>query len=518
MKRKITFFLAFVLSLAFIAGCGNGNDSTDGDAADVQEGGEVVWVSMSDAPSLDPHGQNDSATTDATSQIFERLVDYADDGSVVPLLADSFEAIDEYTWEFQLREGVTFHDGTEFNAEAVKISFERLLDPENASPRLSIFEMISEVVVVDELTVQFVTEFPFSPLPSHLAHNGGSIIAPSAIQEEEEGGRTVGENPIGTGPFKLESWDRGSEIRFARNDDYWGDPVHIDTLVFRVVPEVATRVSMLETGEAHGTAVDALSAGTVEAMDGVTLTRQEGTGVTYIGFNTQKAPFDDVRVRQAITMAINKEDIVNELIEGEGILAAGPLSPLVVGSTQDVDTLDFDVEAARALLEEAGHADGFEATIWINEGNAARASIAELVQANLSEIGITLSIESIEWGAYLERTGAGEHEMFILGWTTITADADYGLFPILHSSQVGDPGNRFFFENDQLDELLELGRRTADQEERNDIYAEAIQLVIDEAPMVNLFFPNWLTGTNGIEGLHVDFNGTPFFHGVYLTE
>ncbi len=516
MKRIATFFLASVLSLSFLTACGNGTDSTN--APEAQEGGEVVWVTMSDAPTLDPQASNDSATTNAASQIFERLTDYAEDGSVVPLLAESFESIDEYTWEFKLREGVTFHDGTEFNAEAVKITFERLLDPENASPRLNIFEMISEVNVIDDLTVQFVTEFPFAPLPAHLAHNGASIIAPSAIQEEAEGGRTIDENPIGTGPFVLDTWARGAEIRFVRNDDYWGEPANIDSLVFSVVPESATRISMLETGEANGTTLDALSAGTVEAMHDVELSRIDSTTLTYIGFNTAVEPFNDARVRQAITMAINKDDIVNGLLEGEGIAAAGPLSPLVAGSTQDVETLDFDVEAARELLAEAGYPDGFDATIWINEGNAARASIAELVQSNLREIGINLSIESLEWGAYLERTGAGEHEMFVMGWTTITADADNGLYSMLHSSLIGSAGNRFFFANDELDALLELGRTTTDQEERNEIYAEAIQLIIDEAPMVNLFFPYNLVGTHGIDGLFVNFNGTPFFHHSYLTQ
>ncbi len=518
MTRRIKFILLSMLSLVLLVACGNATDSADGHAAAAQQGGEVVWVTMSDAPTLDPHGVSDSASVNASNQIFEGLLHFDEDGSIAPLLAESFEAIDDYTWEFKLREGILFHDGTEFNAEAVQITFERLLDPEFASPRINLYNMISEVIVVDELTVQFVTEFPFSPLPAHLTHNGGSIIAPSAIQEEREGGRTLDENPIGTGPFMLDSWDRGAQINFVRNDNYWGELAYIDSLVFKVVPESATRISMLETGQAHASMVDELSASIVDAMDHVTLERLESTSLTYLGFNTQKEPFDDVRVRQAITMAINKDDIVDGLLEGEGNVANGFLSPMVAGSNQDVETLGFDIETAKGLLAEAGLADGFETTLWVNEGNAARASIAELIQANLNETNITVNIESMEWAAYLERTGAGEHDMFILGWTTTTADADRGLFPNFHSSQMGELGNRFFFANDELDELLDLGRRTTDQEERNEIYAAAIQLLNNEAPTVNLFFPYFLVGTNGIEGLRVDFNGSPFFNHVYLAQ
>ncbi len=519
MKKMFTLFLATTLTLSFLTACGNEpeNDAQAQGAENI--GGEAVFVIPADAPTLDPHGSNDSATTNASSQIFETLTVYGDDGLPEPLLAESFEPIDDYTWEFVLREEVSFHDGTEFNAEAVRKSFNRLLDPVFASPRIAIFNMIAEVNVIDDYTVQFVTEFPFSPLPAHLAHNGAAIIAPSAIEEENDGGRTVDENPIGTGPFKLESWQRGSEINFVRNDNYWGNLPPLDSLVFRVASEPSTRIAMLETGEANAVIIsplDPASVAIVEEMDHIEINRIQGTRLNYLGFNMQVEPFNDVRVRQAISMAIDRDGIVDGIMDGQGIAANGPLSPRVFGSTQDLETLDFDVEAARSLLAEAGFPDGFETSLFFAEGDAANASIAELAQANLSEIGITVNIQPIEWGAYLEMTAAGEHEMFILGWTTVTVDADYGLYPIFHSSNLGGPGNRTFLENDRVDELLELGRVTTDQDERLEIYAEISQILVDEAPMVYLFHPDFVTGMNGIEGLHQDVNGTTFFHSVSL--
>ncbi len=515
-KFKIRNVLAvglLTVSVGLLGACGNSGGADDEAAAG---GGDIVWVASADAPSLDPQASNDSATADATNQIFERLVNYGENGEVVPWLAESFEATSETTWEFKLREDITFSDGTAFNAEAVKANFDRLLDPEMASPMIVLFDMVTEVNVIDEYIVEFVTEYAFAPLPSHIAHTGAAIIAPSAIEEETNGGLTVSENPIGTGAFVLDSWNTGSEIVFVPNENYWGAVPQIDSLTFQVVPEASTRMAMLEAGEAHAANVDPVDAATIEAMENIELERISSTRLEYLGFNLDREPFNDVRVRQAISMAINKVDILDGILQGEGTAATGMLAPTVAGNTQDVDILEYDVEAARELLAEAGFADGFSTTIYVNDGSAARATIAELIQSQLAAIGIDVTIQIVEWGAFLEMTAAGEHEMFLLGWTTVTGDADYGLFAMFHSSNLGDPGNRAFFVNERADELLEAGRTTADQDDRDVIYAELTQLLIDEAPLVPLYYPNVINGTNGISGFDQDFNGTVFFGNVVL--
>ncbi|MBN6887736.1 peptide/nickel transport system substrate-binding protein [Cytobacillus horneckiae] len=526
MKKRKNWFLMLMLSFVLVlAACGGNEtsgdesepDSKDNEAGEAVEGGDLVFVTPSDAPTLDPHGQNDTASNTATSQILERLTDYAEDGSVIPLLATEYEAIDDTTWEFKLREGVKFHDGTDFTADAVKMSFDRILDPEFASPKAVILNMISEVVVVDDYTVHIKTAEPFAALPAHLAHNAGSIIAPSAIEEENSGGKKVDENPIGTGPFKFESWNRGAEIKFVKNEEYWDGAPSLDSISIKVVPEQATRVAMLETGEAHIMLVGASDVAHVEGMDQIEIDRVQGTRMDYVGFNVQKEPYDDVRVRQAIAMAINKDDVVAGILDGQGVPAVGPLAPTVVGNSQDLEPLPFDVEEAKKLLAEAGFEDGFKTTIYVNEGSKERADIAEFVQAQLAEIGVEVEIEIIEWGTFLEKTAAGEHELFVLGWTTVTGDADYGLYALFHSSQFGDPGNRSFYKNEQVDELLDKGRVSTDQGERDAAYAEVSKILVEEAPMVYLHHPDFVHGTNGIaSGLFVNFGGTPFFKDVKL--
>ncbi|KGA96607.1 ABC transporter substrate-binding protein [Alkalihalobacillus alcalophilus ATCC 27647 = CGMCC 1.3604] len=538
MKQRKKWLLMLVFSFVaaiVLAACG-GNTETEGDPSDdgagtddtdnteevvgeAAEGGELIFVTPSDAPTLDPHGVNDTASNTATSQMLERLTDYNEDGEVIPLLAESFEPINDLTWEFKLREGIKFHDGTDFNAEAVKVSLERILDEEFASPKRVILAMISEVEVIDDYTVQISTEEPFAALPAHLAHNAGSIIAPSAIEEENNGGKTVDENPIGTGPFELDSWNRGAEILMVKNENYWGEGPYLDSIKFISVPEQATRVAMLESGEAHIMLVGASDVNRVEAMSQIEIDRVSGTRMDYVGINLEKEPFDDKLVRQAVAMAINKDDVVDGILDGQGVPAVGPLAPTVVGNHQDLVPLPYDVEGAKELLAEAGYADGFSTTIFVNDGSKERADIAEFVQTQLAEIGITVDIEVIEWGAFLEKTAAGEHELFVLGWTTVTGDADYGLYNLFHSSQFGDPGNRSFYSNSRVDELLDLGRTSTDQDERNQAYKEVSEILVDEVPMIYLHHPDFVHGMNGVSsGLFVNFSGTPFFKDVQLAQ
>ncbi|RXJ01721.1 glutathione ABC transporter substrate-binding protein [Anaerobacillus alkaliphilus] len=508
-KIHLVLLLCFVLALA---ACTSNEETAGG-----KKGGDLVFLLASDAPTLDPHGSNDTATTNATSQIFERLVEYDENGKLAPALATEFKQLDELNWEFKLRQGVKFHDGTDFNAEAVKITFDRILDPEFASPRVTVVNMIEEVIVKDEYTVVVKTKNPFAPLATHLAHNAGSIISPKAIQTERDGGLKVTENPVGTGAFKYVSWEAGNEIKFERYEDYWGNKTSVDTLTIKIVPEQATRVAMLETGEAHAMLVGPSDVNRVEQLAGVTVNRIKSTRMDYVGFNLGKKPFDNKKVRQAISMALKKEDIVDGILDGNGLMAVGPLAPLVTGSSTDLNPLAYDVEGAKALLAEAGFPNGFKTTLMVDDGNKERTDIAELVQSQLAQIGIEVAIEKMVWATYLEKTAAGEHEMFVLGWTAVTADADYGLYAPFHSTTHGGPGNRTFYSNPVVDDLLDRARQSTDQNERNDLYKQISEILVDDVPMVFTHHQDFNFATNGIaSGAFCNFNGTPFFKDVVL--
>ena len=343
--------------------------------------------------------------------------------------------IDELTYEFILQEDVKFHDGEAFNAEAVKINLERLLDPEVASSKYDYYEMISEVEVVDEYIVRMKTEYPFSPILVHLSHSGGAMVSPksieadyAAIKEGKKPGTVISENPVGTGHFKFESWTPGEEVKLVKNDDYWGEGALVDSVTFKIIPESGTRNADLERGFVH--IVDPVQPTEVAQIDNgdfATVVKTPSTGLSFIGFNTSKAPFDDVKVRKAVSMIIDKQEIIDGVYDGFGVAAEGPLAPKVFGYSEDIKGIDHNIEEAKKLMKEAGYEDGFKVTLWTND-NPQRVSTAIILQNALKEINVELTIEQMEFGTFIENLRAGNHDMYILGWTNPLADADSGLY------------------------------------------------------------------------------------------
>ncbi|WP_413377061.1 glutathione ABC transporter substrate-binding protein [Alkalihalobacillus sp. 1P02AB] len=514
---KNSFFLTLLvmfLSIVLVA-CGAGNDTNEPDDSATGEegtaGGTLIINQNSDAVSLDPHGSNDTPSSNVAYNIYEALVVQDQDLNLTPGLATEWtqDEEDPTRWEFQLREGVTFHDGSEFNAEVVKANIERILDGDVASPRSFLYDMITEINVIDDYTIEFITEYPYAPLAANLAHNGGGMISKelidadyAAMEEGRDPGAVINEGPIGTGYFKFENWNPGQEINLTRNEDYWGEKAKLDGVTFRVVSEPGTRLANLQTGDAHiSHPIIPSDVAQVEAIDNLEITRTPSVSLSYFGFNVEKEPFDDVKVRQAVSMAINKDDIINGVYDGAGIPAIGPLAPAVFGYSENAEPIPYDVERAKELLAEAGYEDGFSTTLWTND-SPERTNAAVAVQAQLAEIGITVNIEVLEWGAYLEQTSNGEHEMFILGWSTVTGDGDYGMYALFHSSQHGTPGNRTFIDNAELDDLLDQARRSSDEQERLELYEQAQEILIEEAPMLYIHHQEFLLGyRNEVQGL-----------------
>ncbi len=516
MRKKAWLgkFLAVSLTFAIaLTGCSSGNTNTSGDAnnskqeaSEPKEGGTLIVARLSDAENLDPQF---SSTINAASvfhhTIYEGLVQRDKNMEFQPMLAKEWNQPDEWTWEFKLREDVVFHDGTPLTSEAVKKTFERVLDKEVASPKAGLFKMIKEVKAIDEYTVQFILTEPFSPLLSILANHEGGILSPKAI---EQFGKQLSQNPVGTGPFKFQAWTAGQEIQLVKNEQYWGKQPKVDKVVYRVVPEDTTRVAMVQTGEAHiAEPVPVTEIERIQGSKDMELYRSSAFGTEFIGFNFKSKPFDDIRVRQAINYAIESNVILQGVYNNVGSKANSLLGPQVFGYHKDLKGYEYNVNKAKQLLAEAGYPNGFKTSL-VTMDQKERVNLAEVVQSQLKGIGIELEVKVMEYGAFVSALGKGESEMFISSWRNATGDADYNQYHLFHGSSHGASGNYFFYTNEEVDKLIEEGRLVSDSEKRKEIYAKLQEIQEEEAVFIPVrILENIAATNNNVQGLYINPSG-----------
>jgi peptide/nickel transport system substrate-binding protein len=453
-------------------------------------GGEMIIAFGTDPESLDPNKISSAPAGMVLTHIAETLLFMTEDLEVAPLLAESWAfSEDSKVLTLYLRKGVVFHDGTPFDAHAVKVNLERF---RKAIFRFLLYPRVETIEVVDEYTVRLHLDMPFAPILAHLTHNFVAMVSPRQIAELPEGKDIM--EPVGTGPFKFDKWVRGEYVRLVKNPDYWGDKPYLDSVVFKVVPSDATRLVLLETGEVHAIMrVPPLDAPRVAATPGLEVVRAPSVRTIYIGFNVTKPPFTDVRVRQAFNYAVDKEAIVKEILGGAGGVSDAPIMPLIFGYSPQ-PPYKYDPEKAEALLKEAGIPKGYKITFHHPTGRYMMdAAIAEAVQAYLREVGIELELVTMEWAAYLaflrKPVAEAAHVMFLLGWGCVTLDADYGLFALFHSSQWPTAGwNILFYGNPTVDRLLEQARVAVDPAARKDLYSQAIAQIWQDAPWLFLHY------------------------------
>ncbi|MFO7264706.1 MAG: glutathione ABC transporter substrate-binding protein [Bacillota bacterium] len=473
---------------------------------------QLVIVSGTDAVLLDAHYITDSPSATVVEHIVETLLELTPDGDIVPKLAESYEVSpDGRVWTLYLRRGIAFHDGTPFNAEAVKYNIERIINPANAVTFSFLLNAVKEVRVVDEYTVQLITEEPFAPMIAHLTHSATGIQSPAAI---ERYGEDYSRNPVGTGPFMFKEWIPGERITLVRNPNYWGEPAQVDEVVFRVVPEDSARMLMVQTGEAHvAVRVPPEMVSVLERDPNITVVRTPSVRVIYVALNNYQRPdgppnpFADVRVRQAVNYAVDNKAINEFILGGVGRPLDAPIAPGVFGY-QPIFQYEYNPQKARQLLAEAGYPNGFRTQLYSPSGRYLKdIEVAEAVQAQLAEVGIIADIVTMEWGTYLQVTNQPPEQnpapMMLLGWGTVTGDADYGLYPLFHSSQWVPAGSsRSFYSNPAVDALLELGRMNPNPEVRLATYREAMNLIMQDAPWLFLHAEVQLTAIrNEVEGV-----------------
>jgi len=477
--------------------------------------GNSIWQ-------FDPAVSTDSGTNLAARQIFNTLVnlDY-DTMEPIPSLAIAWHMPDAQTVEMELRQDVYFHDGSPFRAWDVQFSLERMAD---LVVTWQFFGMIESVTIIDDYNIMIHLDRPFAPIIQHLAHPAASIVP--LVYITSVGEEYFSENPIGTGPFmfaELEQGSQGSHINLVRNDLYWGDVPQLESITLETVFEIRQRLSMIERGQADITTIgfDTAEAAFVEESRHMALVRGQGLGINYIGFNRQAAPWDNPLVMQAMNYAIDTQLVIDYAYHGVGLPATSPLSSLVWGYAE-VAPFAHNIDRARELLAEAGYADGFGRTveIWYNVPNNHRRDAAYIVKAALGQLGIEAIVSGIEWNAYLEAISWGDHDIYILGWSAFTGDADRGLFPMLHSSYIGDfSGNRTHTDNPELNRLLEAGGAELYSERRRAIYAEILQLLRNDPSMVVVSYnENLVAVTNDLRGLVLSPDGNHRFSSVYFVD
>lgn len=389
-----------------------------------KEGGTLIIARMSDAANLDPHFISTiNAASVVHQKVYEGLVKRDPNMEIQPSLATAWKQLDAVTWEFSLRSGVVFHDGTPLDAEAVKKTFDRVLDPKTASPRATMFGKIKEVKAVDPHTVRFSLTEPYTPLLSILASHEGGILSPRAIDQY---GKELSKHPVGTGPFKFQSWNTGLEIVLKKNPQYWGEPPKIDQVIFRVVPDDLTRIDMVERGEAHiAESIPLAELERIQASSEMNMYRSEALGTEFIGFNVAQKPLDDIRVRKAISYAIETDSIIKGVYHNVGTKANSPIGPKVFGYSPTVKAYPYDLNKARELLAEAGYPNGFQTTI-LTYDRKDRVRLAQVIRSQLKGIGIDAELNILGYAEFVEVIEkTKQHEIFVSGWGNATGDADY---------------------------------------------------------------------------------------------
>ncbi|MGE5703032.1 MAG: ABC transporter substrate-binding protein [Clostridia bacterium] len=520
-KSLLTAALSGMLAIAMaLTGCSGSQQASQQKPADssqpaqpatpatepAKEGPKQLIIGRGgDSVGLDPIQTDDGESSKVTMNVLETLVKYEPTNTnVQPGLAESWEVSpDGLTYTFKLRQGVKFHDGTDFNAEAVVWNFERWADKShpfhNKDGYVYYNDMfggykgdkdhsIASVKAVDPYTVEFKLNRPVAPFLNNLGMYCFAISSPTAVQKF---GDKYIENPVGTGPFKFVEWKRNDSITLEKNPDYWNKGLpKLDKLVFKVIPDNSARLTALNSGEID--MMDGLNpddAQSVKDNKDLQIFLRPGMNVGFLGFNMEKKPFDNPKVREAIAYAINKPALIEAFFAGLGEPAVNPMPSSVWGYNDQIKDREFNLEKAKQLLAEAGFPNGFKSKFWampvprpyMPDGQ----KIAEAIQQDLKKIGIETEIVSMEWATYLEKTKNGEQEMYLLGWIGDNGDPDNFLYVLLDKNNIGS-GNRSRYANEEVHKLLIAAQSEPSQEKRSEMYKKAQELIFNDIPIVPL--------------------------------
>jgi peptide/nickel transport system substrate-binding protein len=428
---------------------------------------------------LDPTMNLSSFRAMVGVSLFDSLVGRDAETRIVPQLAESWRLVDDVTWQLKLRRGVVFHDGEPFNAEAVRFTFQRVLDPEQKSPNRANVAEIVRVEVVDDYTVNLVTRQPYAPLINRLLDF--AIVPPRYVAEKGNQGMAL--KPVGTGPYRFVELIKDDRMVVEAFDRHWRGAPKIKRIVYKPIPEPFTRAAALRNNEVDlVTTMPPSLARELERAPGIRVQRVPSSWIIYLGLNALKKPLSDVKVRQALNYATDVDAIIKNVLEGNGRRLEGPLTPQMFGYDASVKGYAYDPARARKLLAEAGYPDGVEITLESPAGRyQGDKEIAEALGGQWQKAGFKPKVLVAEWGAYFKRYLAKQfQDAYVLGLGGPMQDADelYNL--------VSSKGRGLYYKNERVDALFDLGRSTMDQARRRQVYRDLQRAMVEDATWVFL--------------------------------
>lgn len=547
-KRILALMMVGVLGLA-AAGCGSsdngtGDESTKAKAEtkeavtseeieipageSVSQDTDIVAAVNVDFTTLDPMDTSDTLSGDIQRLIMDGLFGFDQDMNVVPMLAESYEANEEATeYTFKLRQGIEFSDGTPWNAEAAKANFDRWADKELGLKRTTFLcNTLKSTEIVDDYTIKVTLVEPFGAFINNLAHPACVCVSPKQI---EKGNEVCAAEPVGTGQYTFVEWVAGEQLKVELKKDWWGYDADIcggealveadagfKSITFKPVTESATRVAMVQSGDAQ--MIWPVPAENIDALkndSNVHLGAEEGIVVRYLMMNNQKGPLADVKVRQAINYAIDKDAYVAVVKNGYASVAKSVIGPAVQYYKAN-EPYEYNIEKAKELLKEAGYENGFDTSIMY-ANTTANQKQCEFLKQQLEQVGINVELKGMESAIVNQKIqdtdakGAdAEVDMYVIGWSPSTGDADWGIRPLLAiESEPPMSYNICYYENEEVDQLLYDALNTSDSDKRAEAYAKAQDIIWEESPLVCLAadFNTWANDPSIINIGNIPDNG-----------
>jgi glutathione transport system substrate-binding protein len=471
-------------------------------AAPAHAAKDVVFAVASTFTTTDPYDANDTLSQAMAKSFYEGLYGFDKDMKMIPVLAESYEVSkDGLTYIVKLRKGVKFHDGTDFNAAAVKANFDRVTNPDNKLKRYGLYSNIGKTEVVDDYTAKITLKTAFSAFLNNLAHPSGVMISPAAMAKY---GKDISANPVGTGPFKFVEWQRTDYLKVAKFDGYWkkGYP-KVDTITWKPVVDNNSRAATMQTGEAQFTfPVPYEQADTLKARPELEVVAAPSIVIRYLSMNTQQKPFDNPKVREAIAYAINKDALAKVAFNGYAFAAPGVVPDGVEYSVK-LGPWPYDVAKAKKLLAEAGYPNGFETELWSAYNHSTAQKVTQFLQQQLGQIGIKAKITLLEAGQRVEKVESWQDpatapvRLYYVGWSSSTGEADWAIRPLLASSSF-PPSlfNTAYYKSDKVDGDIKSALATTDKTQKAKFYRDAQEQIWKDAPWAPLVVEKLLSAHN----------------------